>query len=75
MTLAGYLPPIWLNGSMLVDGGYLNVVPADVMARQGADTIIAVDVTGVEDNSKWVGVWVCGCDYISWRVSLMVCIY
>jgi hypothetical protein len=27
MTLAGYLPPMWLNGSLLVDGGYLNVLP------------------------------------------------
>ena len=25
MTLAGFLPPIWLNDAMLVDGGYLNV--------------------------------------------------
>jgi len=50
MTLAGYLPPIWLNGSMLVDGGYLNVVPADVMAKLGADTIIAVDVSAGADD-------------------------
>jgi len=50
MTLAGFLPPIWLNGSMLVDGGYLNVLPADVMASLGADTIIAVDVAPVRGD-------------------------
>ena len=31
MSLTGYLPPISENGSLLVDGGYLNVLPADVM--------------------------------------------
>jgi lysophospholipid hydrolase len=45
MTLAGYLPPIAENGSLLVDGGYLNAVPADVMRyKMGAHTVIAVDV-------------------------------
>lgn len=43
MTLAGYLPPIAENGSLLVDGGYLNALPADIMKfKMGARTVIAV---------------------------------
>jgi lysophospholipid hydrolase len=46
MTLAGYLPPIAEGGSLLVDGGYLNAVPADVMRyKMGARTVITVDVS------------------------------
>ena len=46
MTLAGYLPPISEDGSLLVDGGYLNAVPADVMRyKMGAATVVAVDVS------------------------------
>jgi lysophospholipid hydrolase len=45
MTLAGYLPPVSENNSLLVDGGYLNAVPADVMRyKMGARTVIACDV-------------------------------
>ena len=43
MTLAGYLPPIAEDDSLLVDGGYLNAVPADIMKyRMGARTVISV---------------------------------
>jgi hypothetical protein len=35
-----------------VDGGYMNVLPADVMAKLGADTIIAVDVAGQVSSSS-----------------------
>ena len=49
MTLSGYLPPLCdpRDGHLLVDGGYVNNLPADIMAqRMGAQTIIAVDVGG-----------------------------
>eukprot|EP00736_Rhodelphis_marinus_P008504 Rmarinus@m.8455 len=54
MTLAGYLPPICdSSGSdagnvhYLVDGGYINNLPADIMRNNfGAHTVIAVDVGG-----------------------------
>jgi predicted acylesterase/phospholipase RssA/CRP-like cAMP-binding protein len=49
MSLSGFLPPLADNGSMLLDGGYCNNLPADVMRALGADTIIAVDV-GARDN-------------------------
>ena len=51
MSLSGYLPPLCDNGNMLLDGGYLNNLPADVMQSLGADTIIAIDV-GAEDDTS-----------------------
>lgn len=37
--------PICRDGAALVDGGVLNVVPADVLVNQGANIVIAVDVS------------------------------
>ena len=51
MSLSGYLPPLCDNGNMLLDGGYLNNLPADVMQSLGAQTIIAVDVGLADDTS------------------------
>mmetsp|Transcript_28427 Transcript_28427/g.28769 ORF Transcript_28427/g.28769 Transcript_28427/m.28769 type:complete len:272 (+) Transcript_28427:688-1503(+) len=51
MSLQGYLPPISENGSLLMDGGYTNVLPADVMLQQmGARTVIAVDVSAEQER-------------------------
>jgi predicted acylesterase/phospholipase RssA/CRP-like cAMP-binding protein len=36
--------PILRDGMALVDGGVLNNLPADVLARQGADLVVGVDV-------------------------------
>jgi lysophospholipid hydrolase len=56
MSLTGYLPPVAENGSLLVDGGYLNIVPADVMRDQmGARTVISVDVAAEQEREY--------CDY------------
>lgn len=45
MTLQGYLPPISEDGSVLLDGGYMNNLPADVMKDEGGiKYIVAVDV-------------------------------
>lgn len=48
MSLAGYLPPICeeQNGhiNLLLDGGYVNNIPIDIMQNIGADKIIAIDV-------------------------------
>ena len=51
MTLAGYLPPLSDKGCLLVDGGYCNNLPADVVRTLGADRIVAVDVSSAEDTS------------------------
>ncbi len=37
--------PIRLNGRYLVDGGLVNPVPTSLLAEQGADTLIAVNLT------------------------------
>ncbi|KAG8959437.1 phosphatidylcholine and lysophosphatidylcholine phospholipase [Tulasnella sp. 408] len=51
MTLVGLLPPICDNGNMLVDGGYLDNLPVSTMRSMGPNTIIAVDVGSLDDNS------------------------
>ena len=52
MSLAGYLPPLCdpHDGHLLLDGGYTNNLPADLMrARTGARHTLAIDV-GAQDN-------------------------
>lgn len=51
MSLAGYLPPLCdpRDGHLLLDGGYTNNLPADIMRSRGAKHILAVDV-GSLDN-------------------------
>ncbi len=39
------LPPVTLNGQILVDGGWSDPVPADIVRAMGADYVIAVDVS------------------------------
>jgi predicted acylesterase/phospholipase RssA len=58
MALVGFLPPVCdrvppggriepgSRARVLVDGGYVNNLPTDVMRRSGARIIIAVDVSG-----------------------------
>jgi NTE family protein len=44
INLPGLSQPICRNGMALVDGGIFNVVPADVLASQEAQVVIASDV-------------------------------
>ncbi len=46
MSLAGVFPPVQIGRQVLVDGGYMDNVPADVARSMGADIVIAVDVGG-----------------------------
>ncbi|KAI5181921.1 lysophospholipid hydrolase [Nematocida sp. AWRm80] len=50
MGLAGYVPPVCDKGSFLLDGGYVNNVPADTMRSIGIRNIIAVDVGSEVQN-------------------------
>jgi NTE family protein len=43
--------PVRIDGRILMDGGFANPVPADVVRKMGADYVIAVDV-----SSKWLNV-------------------
>ncbi len=38
MTIVGLVPPVFYQGDLLIDGGYLNNMPVDVMHAMGAAT-------------------------------------
>lgn len=41
--------PVEIDGRLLMDGGFSNPVPADIVREMGADIVIAVDV-----SSRWI---------------------
>ena len=43
--------PVRIDGKILMDGGFVNPVPADIVREMGADYVIAVDV-----SSKWLNI-------------------
>ncbi|MCL4704953.1 patatin-like phospholipase family protein [bacterium] len=43
-ALPAFFPPVQLNGHLLGDGAFVNMVPADVVRTMGVDVVIAVDV-------------------------------
>ncbi|KAF1745071.1 hypothetical protein MXB_1104 [Myxobolus squamalis] len=68
MTLLNFLPPICDpdNNHLLIDGGYLNVLPADIMLQKGAKHVIAINVSRNSDDclgdygdhlSGWTVLW------------------
>lgn len=50
MTVVGYLPPMYDQGELLVDGGYVNNLPSDEMQKLGCHTIIGVDVEDKDES-------------------------
>ncbi|KAL1953701.1 hypothetical protein VTO42DRAFT_2336 [Malbranchea cinnamomea] len=51
MSLAGLIPPLCDEGSMLMDGGYVDNLTVARMKSLGADTIFAIDVGSIDDNT------------------------
>ncbi|CAO4364381.1 unnamed protein product [Caenorhabditis nigoni] len=53
MSIAGYVPPICdpQDGHLLLDGAYVNNLPADIMKSLGASVVIAIDV-GMSDENE-----------------------
>ncbi|KAL3481429.1 lysophospholipase nte1 [Aspergillus californicus] len=51
MSLAGLMPPICDEGSMLLDGGYIDNLTVAYMKTLGADVIFAIDVGSIDDNT------------------------
>jgi predicted acylesterase/phospholipase RssA len=49
MSLPGIAIPVYDAGSLLIDGGVLNNLPADVMKRVCGGQVIAVNVTPEKD--------------------------
>jgi NTE family protein len=43
--------PVKVNGRLLMDGGFVNPVPADIVRKMGADIVIAIDV-----SSRWLNI-------------------
>ncbi len=50
MSIPGVLPPITINGTLLVDGGIANNIPIDTVREMGADIVIVVDVSAPLDQ-------------------------
>lgn len=50
MSLAGLIPPMCDEGSMLLDGGYVDNLTVAHMKSLGAESIFAVDVGSIDDN-------------------------
>jgi lysophospholipid hydrolase len=51
MSLAGLLPPLCDNGSMLLDGGYIDNLTVTHMKSLGADVIFAIDVGSLDEDT------------------------
>ena len=52
MSLPLIFPPVEREGQVLVDGGAMNNVPADVARSMGADVVIAVNVGDLKDPKE-----------------------
>jgi NTE family protein len=50
MSLPLVFPPVEVNGQVLIDGGTMNNVPADVVRQMGADRVIAINVGDLSDR-------------------------
>ncbi len=51
MSLPLIFPPVDLDGQVLIDGGTMNNVPADVVKAMGADRVVAINVGDVSDRT------------------------
>ncbi len=52
MSLPGVFPPVEIDGRLLVDGGAMNNVPADVARSMGATVVVAVNVSSTSEPAK-----------------------
>ncbi len=53
-AIPGILPPVSMNGRMLIDGGWIDKVPVLPTFYLGADVVIAVDITAdLQDATEY----------------------
>lgn len=52
MSLPLIFPPVAIDGPVLVDGGAMNNVPADIVKGTGADRVIAINVGDLSDRES-----------------------
>jgi len=70
MALPGMVEPVEMDDMLLVDGGVLNNVPADVVRKMGAELVIAVDVSpDVHDPKLWENMKIPAFSKHRWRTS------
>ena len=50
MSLPLIFPPVDANGQVLIDGGTMNNIPADIVEEMGADHVVAVNVGDLSDR-------------------------
>jgi len=50
MSLPLIFPPVDVDGHVLIDGGTMNNVPADIVKAMGADRVVAVNVGDLSDR-------------------------
>jgi NTE family protein len=50
MSLPGVFPPVPWDDKVLVDGGAMNNVPADIVRTMGADVVVAVNVGSMAEK-------------------------
>ncbi|HXI31974.1 MAG TPA: patatin-like phospholipase family protein [Vicinamibacterales bacterium] len=52
MSLPLIFPPVAVDGQLLIDGGTMNNVPADVVKAMGADRVVAVNVGDLSNPER-----------------------
>ncbi|KAJ9602170.1 phosphatidylcholine and lysophosphatidylcholine phospholipase [Cladophialophora chaetospira] len=66
MSFVGFVPPLWKDGELLLDGCYSNNVPISYSVQLKADTIFAVDVG--PDKTIHATAW--GTELSTWSMML-----
>jgi len=51
-AIPGILPPVQVNGRMLIDGGWVDKIPVLPAFKMGADVVIAVDISAGVEQTK-----------------------
>jgi NTE family protein len=73
MALPGIIAPLRKDGMVLVDGGSLNNVPADLVDSMGAEVTVAVDVSpDVTSAEFWNEQRMPGIAMASWRTNAIM---
>ena len=51
-AIPGLLPPVRINGRVLIDGGWVSKVPVLAAFRQGADMVVGVDISPELEDTR-----------------------
>jgi NTE family protein len=51
-AIPGILPPVRMNGRLLIDGGWVDKIPVLPAFKMGADMVIAVDITADLEDAR-----------------------